>query len=279
MYTNDNCPAIRSSFVLYCISLLESTIQYKCDSRQCNNTINSIINYLTKVVLVWYNKNSTSNLNGKERRREKGRLQMALTKAGLKEILSKAGVPAENIAETVESILDGHVTSINALREEIATYKADAEKLPSVQKELDTLKSTNNDEWETKYKAEHESFEQYKLEVAAEKELNTKKQLYTQLLKEQNVDEKRFGSILKVTDFNTITVKDGKLADTDKLVEAIKSDWSGFIVSQRTDGAPVDTPPGGSGAVTKADFEKMSLSKQMEFANTHADVVATFYKE
>lgn len=204
---------------------------------------------------------------------------MALTKAWLKEILSKAGTPAENAAEAIESILDGHITSINALREEIATYKADAEKLPSVQKELDTLKANGNDGWEAKYQAEHDSFEQYKLEVAAEKELTTKKQLYTQLLREQNVDEKRFGSILRVTDFDAMTVKDGKLADTDKLVEGIKNEWSGFIVSQRTDGVHVDTPPDNPGTVTKADFEKMSLSKQMEFANTHADVVATFYKE
>ena len=76
---------------------------------------------------------------------------MALTKAWLKEILSKAGTPAENAAEAIESILDGHITSINALREEIATYKADAEKLPSVQKELDTLKANGDDGYDHTY--------------------------------------------------------------------------------------------------------------------------------
>nr|DAO63071.1 MAG TPA: minor structural protein [Caudoviricetes sp.] len=204
---------------------------------------------------------------------------MALTKAGLKEILSKAGTPTENIAEAVEGILDGHVTSINALREEITTYKADAEKLPSVQKELDTLKATNSNEWETKYNAEHEAFEQYKGKVEAEKALTTKKALYTNLLKEQHVDEKRLASILKVTDFDSMTVKDGQLANIDKLTEAIKADWSGFIISEHVDGADVDNPPNNTSKVTKADYEKMSLSKQMEFANSHADMVAAFYKE
>lgn len=203
---------------------------------------------------------------------------MALTKASIKEILSKAGTPAEGMGDAIDAILDGHVTSINALREDITKYKEDAEKLADVQKELDTLKATHTDEWEAKYNAEHEAFEQYKGEMAAEKALTVKKTLYTNLLKEQHVDEKRLAAILKVTDFSSMTVKDGKLADTDKLAEAIKNDWAGFITSDHVDGANVDTPPGNNTAMTKADFEKMPLSKQMEYANANASTVSAFYK-
>ena len=204
---------------------------------------------------------------------------MALTKASIKEILSKAGTPAEGMGDAIDAILDGHVTSINALREDVTKYKEDAEKLPNVQKELDALKATTNDEWEAKYTAEHEAFKQFKANVAAEKELSTKKALYTDLLKGQHVDEKRLEAILRVTDFSGMTVKDGKLVDADKLAEAIKSDWAGFIVSDQTSGAHVDTPLSPSTAMTKADFEKMPLSKQMEYANAHADTVAALYKE
>lgn len=204
---------------------------------------------------------------------------MALTKNGLKEILSKAGVSAENMSEAVDSIIDGHVTSINALREEIATYKADAQKLPEVQKELDALKAASDDEWETKYQTEHKAFEDFKSKVATEKELTTKKQLYTQLLKAQNVDEKRFDPILRVTNFDSMTVKNGELVDADKLIEGIKNEWAGFIVSEHVDGAHVDTPLNNADKMTRADFEKMPLSKQMEFANAHADVVTAMYKE
>ena len=204
---------------------------------------------------------------------------MALTKASIKEILSKAGTPAEGMGDAIDAILDGHVTSINALREDVTKYKEDAEKLPNVQKELDALKATTNDEWEAKYTAEHEAFKQFKANVAAEKELSTKKALYTDLLKGQHVDEKRLEAILRVTDFSGMTVKDGKLADADKLAEAIKNDWAGFIVSDQTSGAHVDTPLNTSTAMTKADFEKMPLSKQMEYANAHADTVAALYKE
>lgn len=204
---------------------------------------------------------------------------MALTKASIKEILSKAGTPAEGMGDAIDAILDGHVTSINALREDVTKYKEDAEKLADVQKELDTLKATHTDEWEAKYTAEHKAFEQFKASVAAEKELSTKKALYTDLLKGQHVDEKRLEAILRVTDFSGMTVKDGKLVDADKLTEAIKSDWAGFIVSDQTSGAHVDTPLNTSTAMTKADFEKMPLSKRMEYANAHADTVAALYKE
>ena len=114
--------------------------------------------------------------------------------------------------------------------------------------------------------------------MAAEKALSIKKTLYANLLKEQHVDEKRLAAILKVTDFSGMVVKDGKLEDTDKLTEAIKNDWAGFITSDHVGGADVDTPPGNNTAMTKADFEKLPLSKQMEYANANASTVSAFYK-
>ena len=65
---------------------------------------------------------------------------MALTKAKVREILSAAGVDSEHSHDAVEAIIDGHLSSIEALREEVAKYKEEAEKLPAVQKELDGFK-------------------------------------------------------------------------------------------------------------------------------------------
>ena len=50
---------------------------------------------------------------------------MALTKAQVKEILSTAGVDADHMSDAVEKILAGHTASIDALREERDTYKAE----------------------------------------------------------------------------------------------------------------------------------------------------------
>lgn len=174
---------------------------------------------------------------------------MALTSTQVREILSAAGVPAENVADAVQKIMDGHVTSINALREERDGYKADAEKLPIVQKELDDLKAKGDQDWEQKYEQEHSDFEAYKLQVQEDKVLSQKTELYRAVLKECNVGERQIANILKVSGdtIEKLVIKDGKLDDVDALKETIKKEWSGFIMNEQKKGAEVDTPPENSG--------------------------------
>ena len=175
---------------------------------------------------------------------------MALTKAQVREILSAAGVASDKMDEAVTKIVDGHVTSINALREERDNYKADAEKLPGVQKELDDLKAANANggDWEKKYNDEHTAFENYKVGVQKEKDTATKKSLYRGLLKELKVDEKRFDTILKVTDFDKLKLtKDGTLDGVDELKKTAQTEWADFIVKQQTKGANVEEPPANNG--------------------------------
>lgn len=174
---------------------------------------------------------------------------MALTNAQVREILSAAGIPAENVADAVQKIMDGHVTSINALREERDSYKADAEKLPGIQKELEDLKAKGDQDWQQKYEKEHTDFEAYKNKVQEDKVLSQKTELYRNVLKECNVGERQIANILKVSGdtIEKLVIKDGKLDDVDNLKETIKKEWSGFIMTEQKKGAEVDTPPGNDG--------------------------------
>lgn len=172
---------------------------------------------------------------------------MALTKAQVKEILSAAGCPTENVDAAVTKVMEGHLTSINALREERDGFKADAEKLKDVQKELDGLKAKGDPDWEKKYTDEHSAFEAYKENVAKEKATAEKAKLYRQLLKDNKVNEKQLDAIMRVTDLEKLTVKDGKFEGEEALVEGIKKDWAGFITSEGKQGADVDTPPASGG--------------------------------
>lgn len=203
---------------------------------------------------------------------------MALTKAQVREILSSAGVASENMQAAVDKIIDGHVASIEALREEITTYKVDAEKLPTVQKELDDLKSAKGDGWKEKYESEHTQFEEYKTQVETEKASNAKKDLYRAMLKSINVDDKRIDSILRVTDISKLTVKDGKLEDEENLKTTAKTEWADFISVQGAKGAQVDNPPKGGTNMTKEAFDKMSLSERMAYANAHPAEAAEYMK-
>lgn len=149
--------------------------------------------------------------------------------------------------EKVTAIIEEHMSVVNAIKEERDNYKKDAEKLPIVQTELDNLKKSGGD-WEKKYNDEHIAFDAYKKEIEDKQKQEAIKSAYKTLLTDAKVGEKHIDSILRVTDFSNMKFdKDGKLENADKLTEAIKKDWSGFIVSTGTQGATPETPPAGNG--------------------------------
>ena len=59
--------------------------------------------------------------------------------------------------EKIDEIITAHSETVDALKEQRDQYKADAEKLPSVQRELQSLKDAENQNggsaWEVKYNA------------------------------------------------------------------------------------------------------------------------------
>ena len=179
---------------------------------------------------------------------------MALTR----KLLRSMGIEDEKI----EQILDAHTETVDALKGQRDQYKADAEKLPEVQRQLDELRGVGDGGYEEKYNAEHKAFEDYKAQVAAEKTAAEKTALYRQLLVKNGVDEKLLDSILRVTDMSKMVVKDGKLEGEEDLSESIKSEWGGFISGKKTKGAEVDNPPkdGGEGG-GEDDLGKMTMEQ------------------
>ena len=166
---------------------------------------------------------------------------MALTRA----MLRGMGLTEEQVS----AIIEEHTNVTSALKDQIKELKVDAEKLPDVQKELDDLKKdTSASDWEKKYNDEHSAFEQYKTDISNKEKSEKVKSAYKKLLTDCKVGEKHIESILKVTDFSEMKLKDdGTLDGADNLKEKIGSDWSGFISTKETKGADVDNPPGGSG--------------------------------
>lgn len=147
--------------------------------------------------------------------------------------------------EQVGAIIEEHANTVSGLKAEIERYKSDATKLSEVQKELDGLKS-GNDDWKAKFEKEHKAFEDFKADAASKETLAKVRAAYRQLLTDSKVGEKHIDSILRVTDFGSMKLdKDGKLEGADKLTESIKADYSGFITSEGVQGAKVDTPPSG----------------------------------
>lgn len=215
---------------------------------------------------------------------------MALTKAKVREILSAAGVDAEHMSEAVNAIIDGNVTSIEALREEITNLKAElktakeeAEKLPGVQKELDDLKKQNEEDAKARegkdYDALKKEYDDYKAEISARDTKAAKEKAFRDILKDLNVSDKGVALILKYQNFDSIELEDdGKIKGAADLRKSLKEDWGDYIVKTETKGANTDTPPGGNGGSKgyKTKDEIMAIKDDSERHKAIADNAELF---
>ena len=200
---------------------------------------------------------------------------MALTKAQVREILSAAGVTSENMSEAVDKIIDGHVTSVNALREDVAKYKADAEKLTTVQKELDDMKENSNDDWKEKHDRLKDEFDKYKTDVQARETKAAKEAAYRAALKDANLSEKGIEKAIKYAEWDKIELEaDGKLKGASDHIKAVKEEWAEYVTTTTTTGAKTSNPPANNGnsGVTKEDFQKMSYKDRLKIYNENPDL-------
>ena len=189
---------------------------------------------------------------------------MALTKAQVREILSAAGVTSEHMSDAVDKIIDGHLTSVNALREDVAKYKADAEKLPTVQKELDDMKANSNDDWKEKHDRLKDEFDKYKTDVQAKETKAAKEAAYRAILKDANLSEKGIEKAVKYAEWDKIELdEDGKLKGANDHIKAVREEWSEYVTTTTTTGAKTSTPPANNPAknYTTADIKNMSAAE------------------
>lgn len=186
---------------------------------------------------------------------------MALTR----KFLAALGIESEKIDE----IISAHTDVTTALKEERDSYKAEAEKLPGVQKELDKLKEAADQNQDNPYKAQYEDlkreYDDYKADVEAKQTKANKTAAFKSLLKEIGVSEKRIDSIAKISDIDSLELdKDGKIKDADKKKDSLKDEWADFIVKEEKRGAEENNPPGNNGGG--------------EGKSRAAEVAAKFYK-
>ena len=151
--------------------------------------------------------------------------------------------------EQVDTIIEAHSDTVDVLQEKIETYKTDAEKLPSIQKELDDLKKNIGDNGETISKEEYDrlqgEYDTYKNTIEAKETKTAKETAFRQLLTEAGIDPKRIDAITRITDIDGIELaEDGKIKDADTRTESVKKDYSDFLITYSENGADVADPPG-----------------------------------
>lgn len=175
-----------------------------------------------------------------------------------RKLLESMGLEADKVA----TIIEAHSESVDALKEQIATYKAAAtdsedfkSKYETTKKELDDLKKND---WQAKFEKAEKDFEKYKMQQTEAEAQRTKAAAYKKLLKDSGISDKRIDAIMRVTDLGTVEMDGENIKDAEKHQEQIKTDWADFLTTQDTSGAKTPTPPGNGGEV---DLEKLSMEE------------------
>lgn len=178
-------------------------------------------------------------------------------------------------SNVVESIIEAHAETVDALKNERDVIKAKADETDALVNQLKAeLKqaqadTNGNANYKDLYESERDAFATYKAGVEADRSKAQRETLYRELLRVNGIDPKRHDAILRVTDLAGLEVdENGSLLNADKLSESIKSDWADFVVSTNTVGAVPDNPPATRSGMTKAQiFEiKDATARQQAIA-------------
>jgi hypothetical protein len=161
---------------------------------------------------------------------------MALTRKMLK------GMGIED--EKIDLIIEAHAEAVDGLKDELKTAKADAEKLPDVQKELNELKAKGNDDWKDKHDKLQGEFNAYKKGVEEKETRSAKEKAYRETLKDANLSEKGIEKAVKYAEWDKIELEEnGKLKDALTHVKSAKEEWAEYVTTTTTTGAKTANPP------------------------------------
>ena len=182
---------------------------------------------------------------------------MALTRKSLKAM----GLTDEQ----VDSIIEMHTDTVDGLKEQVNTYKADAEKLPNVQKELDDLKAMGDGGYKDKYEKEHKAFEDYKADVTAKESKAAKEKAVRAYFESKNITGSNLDLAMRgCGEEMAALVMDGdKIKDTTSLDALIDGAYKSLVYTEHTQGANPATPPANNPAknYTTAEIKNMSAAQ------------------
>lgn len=177
---------------------------------------------------------------------------MALTRKMLKAM----GIEDEKI----DQIIDAHTETVDGLKDQVSTYKADAEKLPGVQKELDDLKKEGGDGgYKAKYEKEHKDFADYKAGIAAKESAAAKEKAARAYFAGKGIPEGSMAMAIRgaKAEIEGLELDGDKIKDAAALDRLLAGDYKGLVGKTSETGTNTQTPPDTTGgAKTRAEIYK-----------------------
>lgn len=175
---------------------------------------------------------------------------MALTRKMLK------GMGIED--EKIDTIIEAHSETVDALKKERDEYKESADKLEAVTKERDELKAGGD--FKQKYEDEKKAFENYKNEVTAKETRTAKESAVRAYLESKNITGGNLDIAMRglSAEIDAAELDGDKIKDTKQLDELIGGTFKGLVVTTSTKGVQTSTPATQSngGKLTREDIFK-----------------------
>lgn len=162
--------------------------------------------------------------------------------------------------EQVETVVDWHTETVNALKEERDTAKADADKLADIQKQLadaqEKLKQADSDGYKKKFEEAQQKFEALEKSTKEEKTRNAKESKMREALKKAGFSENGINKVAKYGGYvDTIELDEkGEIKDADTFLNAAKSEWGEYIGKSENVGAEPANPPANAAGKPKSSI-------------------------
>lgn len=168
--------------------------------------------------------------------------------------------------EQVDTIIEAHTDTVDGLKADIGRYKADAEKLPGVQKQLDGLKAAGDDGYKEKYEKEHSAFETYKADVTAKEAKAAKERAVRAYFEGKNITGANLELAMRGCgeEMAAIELDGDKIKDTKSLDALVAGTYKGLVSTSRTKGTDTSNPPGNTGAGTMTKEKIMEIKDRAE---------------
>ena len=147
--------------------------------------------------------------------------------------------------EQVDTIIEAHTDTTDGLKADLNKYKADAEKLPGVQKELDDLKAKGDDGWKDKHDKVKKDFEDYKTGVEAKEAKATKEKAVRAYFEGKNIEGANLNLAMRScgAEIEALELDGDNIKDTAALDALISGDLAGLVSKTSVQGAKTYNPP------------------------------------
>ena len=151
------------------------------------------------------------------------------TRAEIRNILGEA------CTEEIENRLVAlHLGVVDPLKDDLTKYKADAEKLPGVQKELDGLKAAGDGGYKEKYEKEHSAFEAFKTDITAKESKAAKEKAVRAYFKSKNITGANLDLAMRGCgeEMAALELDGEKIKDTKSLDALVDGTYKGLVSKQ-----------------------------------------------